>query len=74
MLDAIKKHVFYDKPLDSENVREEIGDILFYLHGIMTTLGVSLEEIIEENYNKLTQRYPKGSFSNEDAQNRADKQ
>src|SRR5690554_4006225 len=38
LLDAIKKHVFYRKPLDMENVIEELGDIEFYLEGLRQQL------------------------------------
>lgn len=31
LVDAIKKHVFYGKPLDVVNIKEEIGDILWYI-------------------------------------------
>jgi len=30
LLDAVKKHVFYGKPLDVNNVKEEISDVLWY--------------------------------------------
>lgn len=31
LVDAIKKHVFYGKPLDVVNIKEEIGDLLWYI-------------------------------------------
>lgn len=31
LVDCIKKHVFYGKPLDVVNIKEEIGDILWYI-------------------------------------------
>ena len=33
LLDAIKKNVIYGKPLDTKNVLEECGDIMFYTTG-----------------------------------------
>ena len=58
LLDAVKKHVIYGKPLDRENVIEELGDIEFYLAGIRNTLGVPRSFIIESNVAKLQKRYP----------------
>ena len=33
LLDAVKKSVIYRKPLDRENLIEELGDIMFYARG-----------------------------------------
>ena len=74
LLDAIKKHAIYGKQLDRENIKEEAGDILFYLNNILLNVGFTLEEIIEHNISKLSKRYAKGQYSNEQAQERADKE
>lgn len=74
LLDAIKKHTIYQKPLDRENVIEELGDIEFYLRGLRDSLGITRDETLEANIVKLQKRYHGGSYSNEQAQNRADKQ
>lgn len=73
LLDAIKKHVIYQKPLDVENVKEELGDLLFYMSNLMQSVGLSFEEILRHNIDKLSVRYSKGSYSNAQAQERADK-
>ena len=73
LLDAIKKHVIYQKPLDVENVKEELGDLLFYMSNLMQSVGLSFEEILQHNIDKLSVRYSKGSYSNAQAQERADK-
>lgn len=73
LLDAIKKHTIYQKPLDVENVKEEAGDILFYLSNILQSVGLSFEEVLQHNIDKLSVRYSSGSYSNEQAQQRADK-
>ena len=74
LLDAIKKHVIYRKPLDMPNIIEELGDIEFYLEGLRQQLGVSREQCLQGNIAKLTKRYEGGKFSNDSAINRADKQ
>ena len=73
LLDAIKKYVMYNKPLDRENAVEELGDLEFYLEGIRQGLGITREETITHNIKKLTKRYSEGSFSNNQANKRADK-
>ena len=74
LLDAIKKTCIYRKPLDVANVREECGDILFYVTGLLDSLNISLDEVISENMEKLSLRYQSMAFSNHAAIARADKQ
>lgn len=73
LLDAIKKHCVYQKAMNMENVMEEAGDILFYLTGILNELDMTIEQCIQANMDKLSKRYPSGSYSNADAIARADK-
>ena len=73
LLDTIKKHVVYKRELDRENVVEELGDLRFYMAGIMNRLGITEEEILAHNNAKLSKRYAAGSYSNEQATARADK-
>jgi len=73
LLDAIKKHSIYQKPLDFENVKEEAGDILFYLTGLLNDVGITLNECIDANREKLSKRYPNKCYSNAAAIARADK-
>ncbi|NQZ74608.1 MAG: nucleoside triphosphate pyrophosphohydrolase family protein [Ekhidna sp.] len=74
LLDAIKKCCIYQKPLDRVNVIEELGDLEFYMEGLRTGLGITREETIKANINKLGKRYSSGTYSNEQAQARADKE
>lgn len=73
LLDAIKKHVVYQKELDLENVIEELGDLEFYMEGLRQGVAVSRDETLTNNYNKLSCRYHSGAYSNQQAQDRADK-
>lgn len=74
LLDAIKKAVIYRKPLDRENVVEELGDLEFYLEGLRQGLGITREETIEANIAKLGKRYEGFNYSDQAAQTRADKE
>ena len=72
LLDAVKKATIYRKPLDIANVREECGDLLFYIVGILDSIGCNLEDVIAENIAKLSVRYG-DKYSNNAAIQRADK-
>ena len=73
LLDAVKKFVIYQKPLDKDNVIEELGDLEFYMEGIRDFLKVSREAVLDANYDKLSKRYEGLKYSNTAAQERADK-
>lgn len=73
LLDCVKKHVIYDKPLDKENYVEELSDILFYFTGLLINQGIELDWVTDANVAKLKKRYHKGTYSNEQATERADK-
>lgn len=71
--DAVKKSVLYNKPLDVENVKEEAGDILWYMALLLDQVGSSFEEVMQMNHDKLEKRYP-GGFTEAAAIARADKE
>lgn len=73
LLDAVKKHWAYDKPLDIENVLEECGDLLFYIKATLFLFGLTITDAEAFNHTKLSKRYSSGSFSTTEAQARADK-
>jgi len=73
LLDAVRKHVFDGQPLDGENVIEELGDLNFYFEAACQSIGVTREEIEQENQAKLSKRY-EGGYSDQQAQERKDKQ
>lgn len=72
LMDAVKKHVLYDKPLDKKNVVEEVGDLLWYMALMLESIGSSFEEAMKMNHDKLEKRYPTG-FTEKLAQERRDK-
>lgn len=64
--------------IDWEKVSKEYGDLSWY-HGVgvdvqRTATGKDLETIMTDNIRKLRKRYPKGSFTPQDAVARADDQ
>jgi NTP pyrophosphatase (non-canonical NTP hydrolase) len=72
IVDAIKKFSIYNKPLDHENLIEELGDMEFYMEKIRRIIGVSREDTLKANIAKLRKRYSKG-YSDKQAADRADK-
>jgi len=73
LLDAIKKSVIYRKPLDMANMIEELGDLEFYMEGVRQAIGVTRQECLDANIEKLGKRYEGMKYSNQAAQSRADK-
>jgi NTP pyrophosphatase (non-canonical NTP hydrolase) len=78
LLDAVKKHVIYQKELDRVNVIEELGDLEFYMEAFRGIIGVTRDEVLEVNLHKLVEgpnaRYSNSEYSDKKAQDRADKQ
>jgi len=58
LLDALKKFMFYGKTLNTTNVQEEIGDLLWYLAIAMDAMGTTFEAEMERVIRKLRVRYP----------------
>ena len=73
LLDAVKKHAIYNKPLDIANVIEELGDLEYYMEGVRQAVGVTREETLRANIEKLSVRYAGFKYSDKAAQDRADK-
>lgn len=73
LLDAIKKAVIYNKPLDIENVVEELGDLEFYMEGLRQGVNVARSITLRANKVKLSKRYAGFVYKDTAAQARADK-
>ena len=73
VLDAVKKAWAYGKPLDVANIKEELGDILFYVQAMANTLDMTVQDIMDANVAKLAKRYPEGVFTQRHAIERLDK-
>ena len=72
MLEQVVGHVL-GATLDGENVREEGGDAMFYIQGLMNGIETNIDEMMLANKAKLLgKRYAKG-YSDKAAQERADK-
>ncbi|MDD5253901.1 MAG: nucleoside triphosphate pyrophosphohydrolase family protein [Candidatus Nanoarchaeia archaeon] len=56
---CIKKTFAHDND-QREGIKENIGDALWYAAMICNFFGWDLQEVLQENLNKLKQRYPDG--------------
>jgi NTP pyrophosphatase (non-canonical NTP hydrolase) len=72
LLDAVKKHWAYERPLDRDNAIIELGDMFYYATMMMVLLDTTFDEVLQKNVNKLGKRYANLTYSNEAATARAD--
>lgn len=72
VVDVVKREFVYDEELNIAHLREEIGDLLFYIQGMHNIFGWAIAETMQRNMDKLRKRYPNG-YSDEHAALRLDK-
>lgn len=58
--DLIKKGIFHQQGLDLPKLKKELGDVLWYLTALCQALGLTLEEVMQHNIDKLKARFPEG--------------
>jgi NTP pyrophosphatase (non-canonical NTP hydrolase) len=72
-VEIVKKCLLQGKQFD-ENAKGhlliEISDVLFYIAQFCIAMDVSFEDIMKINYEKLSKRYPEGTFSVYRSENR----
>lgn len=72
-LDAVKKWAIYDAPANLGRMLKAMGEIEAAMAAFRMLHNVSREETLEHNIAKLNKRYQSGTYSNAEAQARADK-
>jgi len=75
LVEIIKKIFLQGKSYNEENVlhmKKEAGDVLWYMSQLCIALDTTFEELMEINYQKLSARYPEGTFSVYNSENRVD--
>ena len=73
--EVVKKIILQGKPYNEENVfhlKRELGDICWYLAQAFMALDTDFDEILEMNVEKLSARYPEGTFDVHKSENRKD--
>ena len=71
VIDIVKKWLAQGHELDRDKIIKELGDVAWYIAEIAHVLGVTLEEVLTKNIDKLKARYPEG-FSTDNSVNRKD--
>ena len=72
LLDLVKKIIFQGKEPTEElrnKIKNELGDVMWYVQQVLITMEWDLEEVLAENTKKLSGRYPEG-FDVEKSENR----
>lgn len=58
IMDMLKKHKFYGRDFNMVNLKEEIGDLLYYVHILCDEIDYPIEQARKDNIIKLQKRYP----------------
>lgn len=56
--DIAKKHLAFNKPISEQDLKLEVGDVLWYLTRILDLYGWTFEEVMQANIDKLKKRFP----------------
>jgi NTP pyrophosphatase (non-canonical NTP hydrolase) len=73
--EVIKKIFLQGKPYNKDNVfhlKRELGDICWYIAQACMALDTTFEEVLQMNYEKLSARYPEGTFDIFRSENRVE--
>jgi NTP pyrophosphatase (non-canonical NTP hydrolase) len=73
--EVIKKIFLQGKPYNEDNVfhlKRELGDICWYIAQACMALDTTFEEVLQINYEKLSARYPEGTFDIFRSENRVE--
>ena len=74
-VEIVKKILLQGKSYTEENVihmKKEAGDCLWYISQICIALDTNFEELMQMNYEKLSARYPEGTFDVYRSENRVE--
>ena len=75
LVEIIKKIMLQGKSYNEDNIihmKKEAGDVLWYMSQLCIALDTTFEELMEINYQKLSARYPEGTFSVYNSENRVE--
>jgi len=73
--EVVKKILLQGKSYNEDNIihmKKEAGDVLWYMSQLCIALDTTFEELMEINYQKLSARYPEGTFSVYNSENRVE--
>lgn len=64
VIDHIKKNFYQGHELDKDHMKEELGDLMFYIVNLATMLDIEMVDVLQGNVDKLLKRYPNGFDEN----------
>ena len=70
ILDHVKKWAFNNRLLDHNHLVAEVGDLMWYLNLLVSSLGTTWDHVLSVNISKLEARYPDLKFDAERCLNR----
>lgn len=59
-IDVVKKYLYQGHKLDKLKLKDELGDVMWYVAITCQSLGITLDDVMEHNVKKLLLRYPDG--------------
>ena len=69
LMEEVISSILENREVDAVNMKEEVGDLLWYLAVVCRDCGFTFEQAMETNIEKLAKRYP-NKFTTTDAVNR----
>jgi NTP pyrophosphatase (non-canonical NTP hydrolase) len=71
VVEMYKKHLGHGHQMDSEKLKKELGDVLWYIADLASCFDMNLADIAMANIEKLKKRYPE-RFTHERSLNRSE--
>lgn len=68
--DIVKKYKYQGHELDKAHLKDELGDVLWYIAETASGLGLTLEDVAQYNLDKLHKRFHGNHFNVNDSLNR----
>lgn len=72
LLQILRQKEYKNQDIDISHLKEELGDVLYFVIGLMNHFDLSLEEIMLNNIIKLNKRFPTGEYNIVDAIKKVD--
>lgn len=58
--EIVKKYLGHSHPLNNVKLKEELGDVMWYIAEFCNIMGWDMGDVMNDNIKKLRTRYPKG--------------
>ena len=59
-IEILKKFEFQEHPLDTDELIDELGDIIWYAALACNAMNTTMDDVMDHNVEKLLGRYPEG--------------